>query len=71
MKIKKLNIIFILVIIAVVGLMTHTAIRYNNAEKKEAQYKKEKVWKQNFYEKKWEREHTQADSFLIDSVESA
>lgn len=64
MKIKKSNIILILILIAVVGLMTYVTTRYNNAVEKEAEYKKEKAWKQKFHEK-WEREHTQTDSFRL------
>ena len=70
MKIKKSNIIFILILIVVVGLMAYVTIRYNNAVEKEAEYKKEKAWKQKFHEK-WEREHAQIDSLLIDSEEAA
>lgn len=69
MKIKKSNNILIFILIAVVGLMAYVTIRYNNAMEKEAEYKKEKAWKQKFYEK-WEREHTQTDSLRIDSVEA-
>lgn len=69
MKIKKSNIILILILVAVAGLMTHVTIRYNNAVEKEAEYKKEKALRQKVYEI-WEHEHSRTDSLPIDSVES-